>query len=340
LPQLATSSGHRVTATWLDGRRRIVVENWSPTGGWSKPVHLSDRSHTAWNPQIVSNAAGMVAISWSQQAAGFKNPQFAMVAVRRHGSWAVKQVGRMKASGSPPGAVVLGMAADGAVTAAWENVPPGDDHPEFLARRLPAGTGTWEPAHDFGSLFGEYFDYDRVALAVQPDGSEMLSRPLEFSLDHQVFTRVGDGEWIDGGVQPFGGFGGGSLSLPSGALVTWMDQDVFEDPDGIAGPAPFSNLGQLLAHSLFTKVVATSDGTLVQVARRVKRIVYAVHPPGGDWSAEQTAYRTTRNTPTVWSVSTSADGQVTVLFGTRPAGSSGHHPLRMETIRFDATPPT
>jgi hypothetical protein len=339
-PQLTTSSDHRVTAVWLDGLRRIVAENWSPTHGWSKPVHLSNRRHTAWSPRIVSNDAGMVAVGWSQQEVGFKNPSFATVAVRRHGSWSVKQIGPRQYGGAP-GNIELGIAADGAVTAAWENVHQGW-HPTFLARRLPAGTDAWEARNVFGTLDSEFFNADPVRLVVQPDGSELLSRPVGGSSDLQVFSRVGDGEWIDRGNQPFGGFSGGAVSLPSGSLVTWGSWGLAEDPDGIAGPASFAPMALPDFHTGTKQVqyLLSPDGMLVAVARKMKRVEYAVRQEGGDWSEMQTAYETTRNITQGWSSAISPDGHVTALLGTRPAGSSRHHPLRMEAIRFDATPET
>ena len=90
----------------------------------------------------------------------------------------------------------------------------------------------------------------------------------------------------------------------------------------------------------YPQVLVSPDGTLVAVTRTDRALKYAVRPMGeGGWSAVGTAYRGTRALAEVWSSSVSPDGQVTVLFGTRPAGS-GHHLLRMEAIRFDATPST
>jgi hypothetical protein len=333
MPQLTTSSHHRVTATWLDARRRVVVEDWSPTRGWSKPLHLSNKRHTAWNPVIVSNAAGKVAIAWTSQDVGFSNPLFAKVAVRRGGSWSVTRVGPKKVHGFPGYPVELGIAADGAVTAAWENVR-GDLHPEFLARRLPAGTTTWEPTHDFGNLFQEDINADPIGLAVQPDGSEMLSRPTD-SGGHDVFTRVGQGEWTDQGDQPFVYH---SLSLPSGGLVAWSNAGVFEDSDGIAGPASFVSIGYPEPPLRDVQFFATSSSGLVAVAHDGHHVVFSTRPSGGTWSDPQVAY-TDRHR---WIAQMSAidmtpDGRVTALLSTRPAGSGRHHPWDLEAICFDAT---
>jgi hypothetical protein len=283
----------------------------------------------------------MVAIAWTQQVVGFHNPHFARVAVRRDGSWTVTEVGRKKNGGFPGLAVQLGMAEDGAVTAAWENIPPGDDHPEFLARRLPAGTTTWEPIHNFGGVFQEWFNADGFGLAVQPDGSAMVSRPSDAPQGYNVYTRVGDGDWVDQGATVR--FWTTSLSLPSGALFTQLGYEMFEDPDGVAGPEPMASMASpdFVVARDYPQVLVSPDGTLVAVTRTDRALKYAVRPMGeGDWSAVGTAYRGTRVLPEVWSSSVSPDGQVTVLFGTRPAGSSGHHLLRMEAIRFDATPST
>ena len=171
-PQLTASSNHRITATWLDARRTVVVADWSPVHGWSKPARVSNPRQHAWKPRLISNQRGQVAISWAQQTGGFTDPVSAMVAVRRAGIWQVTRVGPQLFAGLPMD-LQIGIAADGAVTAAWGNTRD-IHHTENLTRRLPAGTTTWEPIHDLGPSTCTLDDEclaDVVKLGVQPDGT-------------------------------------------------------------------------------------------------------------------------------------------------------------------------
>jgi hypothetical protein len=337
-PQLTTSSRHRVMATWLDARRRVVVEDWSPTRGWSKPKHLSGRHQVGEDLRIVSNADGKVAVSWaSAKVGGGSNPLFAMAAVRRDGAWLVRNLGsKATTSGHPKGPIALGMDAQGAVSAAWYDVLPTADA-RAKATRLAVDATAWEPVHDFGFV-DEYFNEPFIGLAVQPDGAEIVNPEIWFPEPMGVFTRVGDGSWTDQGDLPFVNE---SITTPTGGLVTWENGPlVYEDPDGVAGPEPFAALGRpdFPRREDSTHVFVTSEGTLVAMSRSPLRVVYAVRPAGGDWSATRTAYATKRIVGALWSADMTPDGLVTIVVGTRRSGTGVHSPLRLEAIRFDATP--
>jgi hypothetical protein len=339
LPRLTTSAGHGVTATWLDRRRRVVVEDWSPSRGWSQPTHLSGRHHVGEDLRIISNDAGKVAVSWgSAKVGGGSNPLVAMVGVRREGDWLVRNLGpKATTSGYPKGPIALGMDGQGAVSAAWYDVTPTADA-HAMASRLAADETTWETPQDFG-LVSEYFNQPYIGLSVQPDGAEMINPHLWPDDEFGVFTRVGSGTWTDQGDLPFVN---DSWTTSSGSLVTRMNLDVFEDSDGISGPSPFANLGRPDYSETIEapRIDVTSDGTLVAISPQRHALVYSVRAPAGEWSSRYTVVTTVRQIKLVWSSSMSSDGRVAVVYGTKPAGSRPNAPLRVEAARFDATPDT
>ncbi len=325
-PVLTTSSGHRVTAAWLDRRRRVVVEDWSPRTGWSRPSHVSGLGHKARSVTIASDRAGQVAVSWSSLSRRHPDRKVgAMVAVRRDGAWLVRRVGSTADDNrSIGGEVALGLDDAGAVTAAWKYTTSGRG--TTLASRLPASATTWETPEDFGT----YDDY-YTGLAVQPDGSAMIN-PAQ----HDVFTRVGSGDWTDAGPQPFLT---SSLTLGSGALVTWNTPDgVDEDPDGIAGPEPLASIGypEVSRRIRAPQVFATSSDELVLVTTRPRRVLVSVRPDGGDWSAFRTVYTSPQRLIVSSQAAMTPSGHVTALLATRAPGSHVHGPEGLDAIDFDA----
>jgi hypothetical protein len=327
LPQLATASGGRVTAAWLDRRRRVVVEDWSPRSGWSRATHLSNLAHRARAVSIASNDAGRVAVSWSQLSRRHPDrPVPAMVAVRRDGAWLVRRAGEVSPDSHSVGLpVLLGIDADGAVTAAWHHLVQGRG-PSLVNRMAAAATSFETPA-----VFAESYG---LGLTVQPDGAAMLN-PGEATGD--VFTRVDDGDWTDQGELPFET---DALTTPSGALVTWnAPGGVNEDPDGIVGPQPLAGIGSpafpRLAYPMH--VLVTSTGELVAITTHLHRVFVSVRPDGGSWSAVRTAYADGhRLIREVGAVSMSPAGHVTMLLMTRAPGSHVHSLLRLDAIDFHA----
>lgn len=347
LPQLTASSNHRITAAWLDARRSVVVADWSPVHGWAQPVRVSNPRHHAWKPQLISNQRGQVAVSWAQQASDFTHPVAAMVAVRRAAAWQVTRVGPQLFAGLPM-ALQIGIADDGAVTAAWGNARD-IHHTENLARQLPAGTTSWEPIHDLGPSTCTLDDEclpGVVTLGVQPDGTALLGT------GDTTFIRALNGEWTDVGAHPW--MFGIDQTTPTGAMVSWVPGNgfccevpptrdvVFIDPDGLAGPASFAGIG---TPSTLGEPFATSDDELVTVAGRGHHVLMSTWTKASGWSDAQVVYTDRHRwingpSPTFEDtdpVDMTPDGHVTALIRTRPANRP-NHPLDLEVIRFDATP--
>jgi hypothetical protein len=147
---------------------------------------------------------------------------------------------------------------------------------------------------------------------------------------------VGQGDWINQGNVPYS-VGSASLTMPSGALVGWLTPRVDVDPDGIAATAkPFTTGIPPQGGRPF----ATASNTLVAVSGDGHHITASTWSEGGTWSDPMVVY----TDPDRWMIvqlqfpaaDMTPDGQVTVLFRSRPAGSGPHHPLDLEAIRFDA----
>jgi hypothetical protein len=212
------------------------------------------------------------------------------------------------------------MAADGTVTAAWEDMVDPINFPG-LARRLPAGSTTWEPINRFGSA---------GALAVQPDGAAALD-----TIQH-LFTRVGQGDWTDQGRPPFH-VGAAPQTMPSGALFGWGTH-VYLDPDGIAGPTPGTDIGSAPNGG---QPFATTDNSLVAVSGHGHNVTISTWTKANGWSDLQVVYTDPHRrivNPPFLTANMTLDGQTTVLFATHPAGKGSRAPRDLEAIRFDATP--
>ena len=296
-----------------------MAANWSPVHGWSEPLQLSGPRERPYIPTIVSNRAGQVAVAWISHPRNFDHPESAVVAVRRGGTRQRTRVGPSAFNGTPS-QVGLGMAADGAVTVAWEDMVDPTKFPGLRAS-TPCREHHLGTHNRFGSA---------GSLAVQPDGSSALD-----TIDH-LFTRVGQGDWTDQGRPSFH-VGAAPQTMPSGALFGWGTH-IYLDPDGIAGPIPGTDIGSAPNGG---QPFATTENTLVPVSGHGHNVTISTWTQANGWSDVQVVY----TDPHRWIVNPltanmTLDGQVTALLRTRPAGSGSHHPLDLEVIRFDATPTT
>jgi hypothetical protein len=329
-PSLALTTGHRVAATWLDHQGRVVLETWSPSNGWSRPTRFSNARHRALWPTLASNAAGRLALTWEMGPVGSPHrPGSAMVAVQRDGTWTTHRAGLVSRSfGTYAPRPRIGVAGDGAVTVVWQHLLGGEEA-STTATTLPAGSTTWEAPHVFGdeAVWGERFP---IGLAVQPDGSAVVDTE-----DVSGAQRLPGGDWTSSDFP----FLVQSLTTSAGALVTWNDlgpSDVYQDPDGLAGPSPVADLGRpaFTGSEAIPHVSALPDGTLVDVAVSQHELLYSVRPPGGDWSAPVVVRSFTRFLDGFEVTdSMSADGTVDVLLGTSPR-LDGHLPSDLRAVRF------
>jgi hypothetical protein len=332
---LALTSGHRIAATFLDHRARVVVRMWSPANGWGRPVHLTDTKHRAIWPTIASNSRRGLAVAWEMNKSS-GDPARTMVAVHRQGGWKVTAAGRAASSfGSYLPEVRVGVAGDGAATVVWQQ--KAGDTATTVVKTLAAGTSGWSAPARLGSTraFGER---SLTGLAVQPNGAAILNPAVDSG---QEFSRVTGNNWQAhaSGDLPFSH---DALTAPDGSLVTWgsgSSSVVWLDADGIAGPGQPVSIGR----PAFTGAVTTDhvlvlpDDTLVDVTASTHAVQYATRAPGAAWSAPTTVKALSRflDDANYFTASMSSAGEVDVLLGTgATANLFADHDLR--AIRFSA----
>ena len=333
---LALTSGHRVAATFLDHKARVVVRVWNPTHGWGRSIHLSNVRHRAIWPTIASNARGGLAVAWEMNKQS-GDPARTMVAVRRQGAWTVTSAGRAASSfGRYLPEVRIGVAGDGTATVVWQQKV--GDTATTTAKTLPVGTSTWSAPARLGSTraFGER---NLTALAVQPDGAAVLDPAVDSG---QRFSRLTGNVW-QARTSADLPFFKNALSAPDGSLVTWgSNAGVYVDADGIAGPGQPVDIGRpafTRSNASSDHVLVLGDDTLVDVTASTHAVEYATRAPGQDWSTPITVKTLTRflDGTNYLTATTSTTGVVDVLLGTS-ANANLFSPHDLRAIRFSVAP--
>jgi hypothetical protein len=333
---LAPASKHRVVATFLDHKARVVVRMWSPTSGWGRAVHLTNAAHRALWPTIATNAHGGMAVAWEMNKKS-GDPARAMVAVHRAGVWKTSSAGQAATTFVqylPE--VRLGLAHDGAATVVWQKVV--GDTATTTAKTLAAGSTTWSGPASLGSTraFGQR---NLTALGVQPNGGAIVNPAVDSG---DLFSRISGNTWQSRTTADLPFFKS-ALSAPDGSLVTWgSSAGVYVDADGITGPGQPVSLGRPAFtgdNAVTDHVLVLPDNTLIDVAASTHAVQYATRATGGDWTTPITVKRFTRFLDgTVYlTASTSRSGDVDVLVGTSATSNLfTTHDLR--AIRFSVAP--
>ena len=176
-PGLALGGNGDAVAVWAEGS--ALKASVRPAGGsWSAPEPVSTADHGTPYAQVVVDATGFTTVVWTQWNSGGHYSHY--VTRPAGGAWsAVKDL----EPGSYGEAVVLDLAADGTVTAAWQS-PSGS----VRVSRHPVGSSTWTTPVTAGSGFSP-------VLATGPGGHQALA--WTDSVSGRVKARViaSGGDW-------------------------------------------------------------------------------------------------------------------------------------------------
>jgi hypothetical protein len=289
-----------VTVVWEQGEGEtfVIYEADLPVGGsWSAPHAISDVAGNSRVPALAVSPAGESTVLWSEE-----EPESTHIRIRgswrpQGGSWTTPiWLDSATQLGWNP---QLGVAANGTVTAAWEEWSAGANAIETATH--PEGGG-WSAVDVLLPKTSHEFYASSPSLSVAPTGAAAIVWRDEIEAEGNV---------IEGAVRPAGGawstparlssIGGepfesrAAIDKAGNATAIWRmksgAQWVIEAAEAPAGgswtsPTQISTPG---AHAFFPDLAVTPDGEAIAAWERSDgtntRIETAVHPAGGAWAA-------------------------------------------------------
>lgn len=355
-PRLATGPNNSVAAVWVSSKRRVVLATWREPRGWGSPHRLSAKKDVARGPDIASNDAGRLAVTWQSETS--RQGVLIRAAVKRGNGWSRSTVGKAGplrvGSGprrtGPVDPAQVGIDDAGNVSAAWYRVRPkpklSGAGPEVaqnrsLASRLGVGAKRWEAPHPFGP-WEPYFDGERSsAFVVEDDGTAWLADWAGSYQDPQrgpVWKRVGAGGWKADDRAPYAD---NFVTNDAGELISWVDSNPFaEDEVHTRQPDGSWTSAEIRA----TTVVLNDAGHAAAVGITEHTVWVRVRDITGEWGPETEIVRNDtrgndRSERITAAASIDAEGLVTVLWRTFADQYPGDHPERgpdLRSVQFSA----
>lgn len=305
-PQVGVDATGDVTVAWEQGSGEVWVIKAAelPAGGsWSTPQAISSASGDSRVPALAVSTQGEATVIWSEEV----EPGISRIrgALRLPGdSWSAPVA--VSATASVSTAPQLAVAANGTLTAAWQQYAPGGLLIQTATR--PAA-GAWSAVHDLTPNTANEFFGAEPDVTVDSSGDAVIAWHDEIEGEGEVIeaaTRPLGGEWsIPVRVSALGsGLFGPRVGIDEEGRATaiWRHRtgslwvvEAAERPSAGSWttPATISTSGERV---FAADLAVTPKGEAIASWQRyngsVDVIQSAVHPHGGAWSAPENRFET------------------------------------------------
>ena len=279
-PQVVDGDAGTVLAVWVSSRFRLVTARWDPADGWGQPSALTPKGTPAFAPYLTASAADLPAMSWREVAPDGRVDLH--VGVLREDGWFAHRVGRVAHGGWEQQASPVGIDDAGNATVAWHDIRGADA--VTYARRLPAGSTTWEEPERF-AVIREIDDCGcELGLTVDGGGTAYLSdvAPPIGGGGPKVRVRADDGPWLQDDRIPFVAMAQQFEFNDLGEGMTHDDHSVFTRQEDGTWTGD-----ELFPDTRLDQIVLDEGGRAAAVDLRPHVVVFRVRMTCGTWMTDQ-----------------------------------------------------